>query len=427
MCIWYSVFNKQNLVLTVLMIFFGSSVFSQNQTLEVCASCTYKSIKKAVSLAKDGDTILIKKGVYKETNIRITKAISIIGEDSPVLDGENKKENIIYCEANNFSVTGLFFQNVGMSYIKEFAAIFVYKSKNFIVKDNNFQKVFYSFIIQASSDGAILNNMVVGRELDETKSGNGIHIWKAKRMHIENNVVRNMRDGIYLEYVQKSTITKNKSIDNIRYGLHFMFSHDNVYDYNEFKGNGAGVAVMYSKRVEMYHNKFHHNWGTASYGLLLKEIYDSKIENNIFEDNTIGINLDGCNRISYSKNNFIGNGWALKFIGACYENKFEQNNFLSNAFDLSYSSKLNNNSFNGNHWSDYTGYDLNKDGVGDVPFRPVKLFSYIVSKSPDALVLLRSLFVDVLNFSEKVSPVFTPDKLADNKPVMNKITIELDD
>ena len=274
-------------------------------------------------------------------------------------------------------------------------------------------------------DMYVLNNKVIGTEKDETKSGNGIHIWKAREMHIENNEVRNMRDGIYLEYVQKSKITNNKSIDNIRYGLHFMFSHDNVYDYNEFKGNGAGVAVMYSKRVEMYHNKFHHNWGTASYGLLLKEIYDSKIENNIFEDNTIGINLDGCNRITYSKNTFIGNGWALKFIGACYTNKFEKNNFLSNAFDLSYSSKLNDNSFNGNHWSDYTGYDLDNNGVGDVPFRPVKLFSYIVNKSPDALVLLRSLFVDVLNFSEKVSPVFTPDKLVDSKPIMK--TIELDD
>lgn len=407
----------------LMLIYTSTSVFSQSKTLEVCSSCEFKSIKTAVLSANDNDTVLIKKGTYKETSIEVNKAISIIGEDNPIIDAEGKKENIFHCEGENFSISNITFQNVGMSYVKEFAAVFVHKSKDFVVKNNAFNSVFYSFIIQDSSDGKVLNNTVIGTMEDETKAGNGIHIWKAKRMHVEGNIVRNMRDGIYLEYVQHSTITKNKSIDNIRYGLHFMFSHDNVYNYNEFTGNGAGVAVMYSKRVEMYYNNFHHNWGTASYGLLLKEINDSKIEGNTFQDNTIGINLDGCNRISYKKNNFIGNGWALKFIGACYKNEFEQNNFLSNAFDLSYSSKLNDNSFNGNHWGEYTGYDLDNNGVGDVPYRPVKLFSYIVNKSPNALVLLRSLFVDVLNFSEKVSPVFTPDKLIDDKPIIKRINI----
>ncbi|PIV19508.1 MAG: nitrous oxide reductase family maturation protein NosD, partial [Flavobacteriales bacterium CG03_land_8_20_14_0_80_35_15] len=96
------------------------------------------------------------------------------------------------------------------------------------------------------------------------------------------------------------------------------------------------------------------------------------------------------------------------------------NNFLNNAFDLSYNSELNDNFFNNNYWSEYTGYDLDKNGIGDVPYRPVKLFSYIVNKTPETLILLRSLFVDIINFSEKVSPVFTPDDLLDNKPLMKK-------
>jgi nitrous oxidase accessory protein len=82
---------------------------------------------------------------------------------------------------------------------------------------------------------------------------------------------------------------------------------------------------------------------------------------------------------------------------------------------------MNDNSFEGNYWSSYTGYDLDKDGLGDVPFRPVKLFSYIVNRTPETILLLRSLFMEILNFSEKVSPVFTPDNLMDNKPLMKKI------
>ncbi|NCT19384.1 MAG: nitrous oxide reductase family maturation protein NosD, partial [Flavobacteriia bacterium] len=102
------------------------------------------------------------------------------------------------------------------------------------------------------------------------------------------------------------------------------------------------------------------------------------------------------------------------------QNKFTNNNFLNNAFDLSYNSELNDNFFNNNFWSDYTGYDLDKNGIGDVPYRPVKLFSYIINQTPETIVLLRSLFVDIINFSEKVSPVFTPDNLLDEAPLMRK-------
>jgi len=175
----------------------------------------------------------------------------------------------------------------------------------------------------------------------------------------------------------------------------------------------------------MHHNRFTENWGGASYGLLLKEIYDAEIYDNDFSSNTIAINTEGCTRINYKDNNFENNGWAIKVVGACYENIFKNNNFLYNSFDLSYTSKLNSNSFNGNYWSSNTAYDLDKNGVGDIPFRPVKLFTYVVNKTPESIVLLRSLFIDILNFSEKVSPIFTPDEIKDNVPLMKKIPFEL--
>ncbi|MFT6972162.1 MAG: nitrous oxidase accessory protein [Roseivirga sp.] len=170
----------------------------------------------------------------------------------------------------------------------------------------------------------------------------------------------------------------------------------------------------------MKKNKFIQNWGTASYGLLLKEIYDGEVVNNTFKENTIGIFLEGSTRINYTKNNFERNGWAIKVNGGCYLNIFSGNNFLGNSFDLSYNTKMNDNSFEGNYWSSYAGYDLDKDKIGDVPFRPVKLFSYVVNRTPESIILLRSLFVDIINFSERVSPIFTPDDLLDNHPAMKR-------
>jgi nitrous oxidase accessory protein len=94
---------------------------------------------------------------------------------------------------------------------------------------------------------------------------------------------------------------------------------------------------------------------------------------------------------------------------------------LYNSFDLSYNSKINDNLFESNYWSNYAGYDLNHDNLGDIPYRPVKLFSYIVNRTPETIVLLRSLFIDIIDFSEKVSPIFTPDNLVDNTPQMKRI------
>ncbi len=390
------------------------------QEIKVCPSCEYKTVANAVADAKPHTKIVIEKGTYKENNIRIDKPLIIEGKNNPVLDADNDGY-VLIVEADSVTIKGLNLKNPGQSYTKDYAAVHVSESDYFTAENNALENVFFGFLLEKSHYGRIVGNSVSGNAVDEASSGNGIHLWHCNNAHIEKNELFKLRDGIYFEFVTKSVIIGNNSHNNIRYGLHFMFSNNDEYHNNVFTNNGAGVAVMFSKYINMAGNTFTQNWGTASYGLLLKEIYDAEIENNNFVENTIGINVEGSTRINYNKNDFSNNGWAIKIVGACYNNVFKQNNFLNNSFDLSYNSKINNNMFNGNYWSSYTGYDLNKDGIGDVPYRPVKLFSYIVNKTPEAIILLRSLFVDIINFSEKVSPVFTPDELKDNEPYMKPI------
>jgi len=404
-------------ILTFITLFVFLYSVSAKQII-VCESCEINSIKVAVNQSVDGDEILVKAGTYKEQDIIIIdRNISIIGENSPVVDGQNSG-TVFSFRTDSFSLRGLKIINVGHSYTKDFAAVLVSKSKHFVISDMILEKVFFGFLIEKCKKGIIENNFISSENTDEAGAGNGVHMWHCFDMTVRHNEVHNMRDGIYFEFVKRSVIYDNHSYHNIRYGLHFMFSNNNEYYKNVFENNGAGVAVMFSKFIKMHDNKFILNWGTASYGLLLKEIYDAEIYNNTFANNTIGINIEGSTRINYSHNNFKSNGWAVKVRGACYKNDFVNNNFMQNAFDISYNSKLNGNRFHNNYWSDYTGYDLDKDGIGDVPYRPVKLFSYIVNKTPETIVLLRSLFVDIINFSEKISPVFTPDDLMDNAPSM---------
>ncbi len=401
-----------------MLLILSAAIFADE--IKVCQECKYSSIKKAVVAAQSGDTLIVDKGIYNEHDILIDKPLTLLGREQPVIDAQNKGY-LFKIHSDSVTLKGFKLTNVPVSYTTEYAAVYTSRIKNFHFEDITLDNVFFGFLIEKSHNGVIKNNIIKGNAVKEHSSGNGIHLWHSSKVRIINNNVEQMRDGIYFEFVKHSLVRNNDSHRNLRYGLHFMFSNDDRYENNLFEKNGAGVAVMFSKNIYMKNNVFRLNWGPASYGLLLKEITDADIINNTFEQNTIGINADGSNRVSYEKNNFKSNGWAIRFLGACYGNKFIQNNFMHNALDISYKGSMNGNIFDRNYWSSYTGYDLNKDNLGDVPYRPVKLFSYIVNQTPETIILLRSLFVDIINFSEKVSPVFTPDNLKDLNPLMKPV------
>jgi len=401
----------------LLMLHLFTGFAQMPKAIEVCKACHVKSIQEGVNLASDHDTLLIKKGTYEEFNIVIDKPLTLLGEDYPVVDGKDKGE-VLTITSDNVTIDGLFIINVGTSYTTDYAAIRVVKSKHFVIQNVVLERLFFGIYLEKAENGRIYNNKIKGDAVEEFNSGNGIQLWYCRNIEVAQNTVQHVRDGIYLEFSDHINIHNNTSSNNVRYGLHFMFSNDDIYEDNTFENNGAGVAVMFSKKIKMNRNTFRKNWGTSSYGLLLKEINDAEIRGNTFEANTTAITVEGTNRIDYKNNDFINNGWAIKVRGACYGNSFVNNNFLYNSFDVSYNSKLNDNVFQGNYWSSYTGYDLDNNGIGDVPYRPVKLFSYIVNRTPETIILLRSLFMDLIDFSEKVSPVFTPDNLVDTEPLM---------
>lgn len=393
------------------------SIFAKGREIIVSPEGQLSSIKKALTQANNGDVIKLKKGVYREYNIEITKSVKIIGESGVVIDGE-KKGQIIHILADGVELRNFTVQNVGSDISTIYAAVRLSSCQDFFISNLVLKNFLYGFYLSQVANGTLQNNQLYGASLNDYDSGSGVHFWNVKNVKVLNNEITGSRDGIYIERSADCIIKGNHSYKNIRYGLHFMFSDGNKYINNVFENNATGVAVMYSNKIEMINNSFKQSWGASAYGLLLKEISDAEITGNKFYKNTTGIQIEGTNRINYKGNQFDRNGWALKVKGASYDNHFIKNNFINNSFELSYRGGINNNSFEQNYWSDYTGYDLDKDGFGDVPHRPVKLFSYLVNETPEAIILLRSLFIDIINFSEKVSPVFTPDNLVDSQPKM---------
>jgi nitrous oxidase accessory protein len=383
----------------------------------VDAKGNLKSIKTAIQLSTNGDTIRIMPGIYKEGNLMIQKSITLIGIDFPVLDGENKYE-IFTIAANDVSIIGLRMINTGVGSITDISAINALDVKRLNVLNNQFEDTFFGIHLSNSKHCLIEGNVLHSNAEAEHQIGNGIHAWKSDSIIIRNNTVSGHRDGIYFEFVTHSLVEKNVSHHNMRYGLHFMFSHNDEYRSNTFQNNGAGVAVMYTKGVKMIANRFEDNWGSSSYGLLLKDISDAEIQQNHFSKNTVAVYMEGTSRCHFSQNVFIGNGWAVKMQANCDENVFTKNSFLSNTFDMATNGSLVLNTLDANYWDKYEGYDLDKDKVGDVPFHPVSLYSMVVEKMPSAVMLWRSFLVYMLDRTEKVVPSITPENLKDLHPAM---------
>jgi nitrous oxidase accessory protein len=175
---------------------------------------------------------------------------------------------------------------------------------------------------------------------------------------------------------------------------------------------------MYTKGVKMINNTFEHNWGSASYGLLLKDIRDSFVTGNRFIKNSVAIFMEGSSRIEFTENIFNNNGYAIRLQASCDDNIFKRNNFLANTFDLVSNGSLVLNKINSNYWDKYEGYDLNKDAIGDVPYHPVSMYGMIVEQMPTAVLLWRSFLVYLMDRAEKAIPAMTPENLKDDLPSM---------
>lgn len=408
----------------IFIIIAGFFILPQSNLLAnqyvVKKNTAISSVKGAINMARAGDTIIVMSGTYAEGNITINKPLVLTGENYPVLDGRHTDE-IISIKSNNVVVDGFKITHSGVSSLSDIAGIKIYQAKNVIIRNNILDDTFFGIYLQKSVSCLIENNKLTAYGATDQQSGNGIHCWQSDSLRIIGNSITGHRDGIYFEFVTNSVIWRNISQSNSRYGLHFMFSHNDDYIANIFKNNNAGVSVMFTHGVKMFNNIFENNWGDGCYGIFLKEITDSYISGNKFRRNTTGIFMEGASRVVVAKNEFNKNGWALKVDASCLDDTIMHNNFLGNSFDVSTNGTLVLSNFNNNYWDKYEGYDLNRDGIGDVPYHPVSMFSMIVAQNPASMILFRSVMASLFDKVEKIIPGLTPENLIDHYPYMKPL------
>ncbi|MDD4974978.1 MAG: nitrous oxide reductase family maturation protein NosD [Bacteriovorax sp.] len=413
-------FRAKIAIFSIIFIILITAQCFAATTFSVCdQNCNFHDLYNALDnpQLKDDDTIEVLSSQIITSTVVIKKSIHLIGKNHPVLDGKSKSKMLLIV-APNVEVAGLILKDSQISFLDDVSAIRIEGAAYAYIHDNKLINNAYGIYLAKSKNCRIENNEIIGVDRGDAESGNGIHIWSGKEHHIINNKLSKNRDGIYFEFVTDSKIEGNYSFQNSRYGLHFMFSHRNEYRRNRFTHNAAGVAVMYSKSILMDNNEFSASVGGGAYGLLLKEISLSNIVNNKFLDNSIGIYIEGTTKSHFKNNLFNKNARALRILGNSDGNNFERNFFLHNTFEVATNSSISQNVFDKNYWSKYTGYDLNGDGLGDVPHRPVSLSSILTETINSSFIFVHSPLFFLLDSLEKALPSFGPENLLDKAPLM---------
>ncbi len=403
-------------IASLLACWVANSASAQSPEVVVDPGGPVTTLTEALRLAPRHGLILVRAGTYREARLLVDRPVTIEGEGWPVFVGGNHE--VFTVTADSVTIRGIAITRIVATGAEDRAAIRLSGVRHCRVENTRLDDTFFGIYLAKSSDCLIEGNIIRGRAKTQGLAGNAIHSWNSNHLTIRNNYLTGHRDGIYLEFTTASNIRNNRSSENLRYGLHFMFSHHCDYTGNSFVANRGGVAVMYSDSVTMRWNRFEDSRGSAAYGLLLKELRDSRIENNQFTGNTVALWTEGTSRVMVSGNRFVSNGWAIRVLGDAADNIFRRNQFAANSFDVGATEGHGDNLFQENYWDRYRGYDLDRDGFGDVPFQPVPLFAFLVQQNPPTLILLHSFFTSLLDLAERAVPALAPETLLDRRPLM---------
>jgi nitrous oxidase accessory protein len=366
-----------------------------------------------------GDTVYLSEGVYTG-NYSIEKTLTIIGDQAAVIDGGGDGD-VVTVSADSVEIKGIIIRGSGTRLLRDMSGIKV-TGDHVTITDCRIIDNLHGIYIKGGKNATISNNVIVGRfNIQESDRGNGIHLWSTTGNIIENNDISYARDGIYFSFANKTQVILNH-IHHLRYGLHYMYSDSNSFEDNLFDYNVAGSALMYSKYIEFRRNIFAHCRGFRAYGILLQSVDHCGAYDNLILDNTKAVFFSNSSFNRFEKNEIVQNDLAVQINVACEENSLVENNFVSNLagvmMDVSVVTSTEwSHDGRGNYWSDYTGYDLDDNGIGDIPHQLQSIFEYLEQDNPAVRFYLYSPASQLLAAAEKRLPILRKNNVEDHHPV----------
>ncbi|MBI4552572.1 MAG: nitrous oxide reductase family maturation protein NosD [Candidatus Latescibacteria bacterium] len=394
------------------------------ERLTVGPGQAFLSIRAAVERAQPGDTVRVQAGTYRE-QVELEKPLVLEGIGRPVLRGSGQG-SVLVARADRCTVTGFIIEHSGGDLQQEDSGILLKSSRNRI-ENNELRDILFGIYLYQSQGNTIRRNVIRGRRtLPVGDRGAGLHLWNSPENVIEENTISDARDGMYIQNSPDNRIRSNR-VFGLRYGVHYMYSDANRFEDNLFSRNVAGAAIMYSKRIVFRRNAFVHNRGFSSFGILFQDCEECIAEENFILDNATGLFLEALRRSTFRRNIIAENDVAIQMFSSAENNLFTGNNFVENLSPLQLIGRQSTTRWGrdgrGNFWSEYDGYDLDGDGVGDVPHKVQNVFEYLEGNYPRLRLYLQSPAAQALAVADQAFPVVEGSPEVDATPLMRPVRV----
>lgn len=392
------------------------------------------ALEIAVADAPPGAVVTVTPGVH-HVHLVLRKPVTLQGLPGAVLDGDGAGD-VVRIASSQVTVRDLAIRDSGADLTAMNAGIYINRDTRAVtIMGNVLSNVLFGVYLDGAADVRVEHNTITGMpRLRVPDRGDGIHLWNDTGCTIAHNDVSAARDGIYVYVSPNNAITDN-TIHDVRYGIHYMYSNHNALEGNRSYGNVGGLALMSSDHLKVTGN---HAFDNVAYGILMNYVTYSVIEGNEMrgisgeyddqgalisgaEGKAVFVYLDEFNTI---RDNLIADSnIGMHMTAGSDHNLIFGNAFINNRTQVMYVQSLEEEWSwlgRGNYWSDYLGWDLNGDGLGDVPYRPNDGVDVLLWKYPGARMLMSSPSVLLLRYVQRAFPVFTPPGIRDSHPLMKR-------
>tara|TARA_R110000782_G_scaffold13976_25_gene41125 strand:+ start:24360 stop:25751 length:1392 start_codon:yes stop_codon:yes gene_type:complete len=368
-----------------------------------------------IEAAEPGAVLALPAAVF-EGNLVIRKPVVIDGRAGTVFDGLGRG-TVIEVLAPGVTLRNCTIRASGQDVTGEPSAVRVIAA-NATIERNTIADALFGIDLREAPDAIIRGNTISGKDLDPGRRGDGIRLWWSHGCLVENNTVRDSRDMVFW-YSEDLRITGN-NVSGSRYGLHFMYSHGSVLEANILDGNSVGVYLMYSNGITLRDNRMRNNRGASGYGIGLKDCDEITIVRNALLANRVGVYVDNSPSSIGSTGLFEANLIAFNEIGLLATPNTHDNVFTGNAFVENEEpaathgrGRLASNTFSrdgvGNYWSEYAGFDLDADGIGDVVYEPQSLFGAMLANEPNLRLFVHGPAQQAIEFTSRALPELRPE------------------
>lgn len=378
-----------------------------------------QSIDAAIRAAQPGDTVQVARGDYNE-HLVIDKPITLKGSNRPTISAGNSGD-VIRVRVSGVTIEGFIIRDSGIDLDAQNAGVYIQPGADrAMIRDCDLAYNLFGIWLEKSNNSQVVRNVITGkRDLMSAARGNGIQVYNTDGAQILDNNISYTRDGIYVD-VSSHALFRGNKIHHVRYGTHYMNTHHSTWENNESYLNRGGLALMEVRDLVVRNNKA---WGNTDHGIMLRTIQDSIVENNVVAGNGRGFFIYDAEYNTVRNNLVMHNRVGMHLSAGSSNNKIDGNDFIDNQEQVKFvaARDVEWGRTQGNYWSNYSGWDQNGDGIGDIAYEANDVVDRLNWQYPLVKLLLSSPSIQTLRFVARQFPILRAPSIVEKHPRMHPL------